>query len=311
MANWFEYLNKEKSILKKHYDLKLPTANSGDSGVGEFLCTSGTSSFSSSLSSSQNIQNNANLLNSSSLLASLSVTSLANVSIFENEEYFNYYHKLLQQFTLIEFSITSFNVNHEKYVLNSGCDTLSLLSPPPSTLSERNHEKKVKPAVPLRKPNMPTLTQTNNRLATLPNSLSSPLPTHLSTSNGTNSGNGVLKSISKRFNIKSWFSNSNDSPNLKRKEFLSSQSTASQVSTNSGNASNNMGQTTPPQQSNKLSLYETPPTKCCQNITQLAKQHQLKVNKNGRHHNLNNLNNTNASLMKHSLSEPSLNALIN
>ncbi len=310
MANWFEYLNREKSILKKHYDLKLPTANSGDSGVGELLSTSGSSSFSSSISSSQNIQNNSSkFLNSSNLLASLSVTSLANVSIFENEEYFNYYHKLLQQFSFIDFNLTSFNINHEKYVISSNCGTIQL-TPPPSKLSERNHDKKAKPAVPVRKP---SLSQTGTNFNTIPNSFSSPLPTHLSTTNGNNNGNGVLKSISKRFNIKSWFSsnsnnnNSVNSPNSKRKEILASQSTVSQVSTNSGNH-RNFGQTTPPSQSNKLSLYETPPTKCCQNISQLAKQNQAKMNKNERPK---NFNFSNKSLMKHSLSEPSLNALIN
>ena len=91
--------------------------NSGDSGVGDFICMSASSSSSSSLSVSQNNvhmnfgnnnnnNNNASLTNTGyNLIASLSLTSLANVSIFENEEYFSYFHKLIQQFNFIEFNL--------------------------------------------------------------------------------------------------------------------------------------------------------------------------------------------------------------
>lgn len=319
VANWFEYLNKDKNVLKKYYDLKFSSSssnNSGDSGVGEFLCTSGSSSLSSSLSLSQN--HNTNPVNSSNLLASLSVTSLQNVSIFENEEYFNYYHKLLQQFNFIEFNLTSFNVNHEKYILSAG-----MLSPPPSTSSERkNNQKQVnaqKPAIPIRKPNSNKRNNNSNHSQnhnTLPNSLSTPNAAQLNTSTNNN---GVLKSISKRFNIKSWFSNSSNhsntnnvvaSPGLKQKQILSSQSSTSQSSSASLHKQqapkfqNSIPKTPPQSTTTKLSYYDTTPTSnCCQNISHLAK-HGQNQNKHKPHA-------SSTSLMKHSLSEPSLNALIN
>lgn len=297
MANWFDFLNKDKSVLRKHYDLKLPSsnsANSGDSGVGEFLSTSdSTSSLASSLSHSQN---HAQLVNSSQILASLSITSLANVSIFENEEYFSYYHKLLQQFNFIELNLTSFNVNHEKY-------ELSCLGMPPSPPTPKQ-----KPAIPTRKPNNSQQQQrhgSNNlpqQNATTPTS--APMPLNTSANNTNN--NGVFKSISKKFNIKSWFSHSNNnngSGNGNSSDLKTSQS--SQVP-----LSNKFGQTTPPPSMSKLSLYETTPTtKCCQNISQpktIGRGHNSK----SKNHSKNSQAAPVLSLMKHSLSEPSLNALI-
>ena len=62
MANWFEYLNKDKLVLKKYYDLKLISSNSnnsGDSGVGDFICMSASSSSTNS-SLSVSTHNNPN-----------------------------------------------------------------------------------------------------------------------------------------------------------------------------------------------------------------------------------------------------------
>lgn len=296
MANWFDFLNKDKSVLRKHYDLKLPSsnsANSGDSGVGEFLCHSdSTSSLASSLSHSQN---HAQLVNSSQILASLSITSLANVSIFENEEYFSYYHKLLQQFNFIELNLTSFNVNHEKY-------ELSCLGMPPSPPSA-----KPKPAIPTRKPNTSQQRRASNTQhhqqkpnhATIPSSPSTPNPLNASTSNN-NHNNGVFKSISKKFNIKSWFSHNNNGNSSDLKTSQSSQAPLS----------NKLGQTTPPPSMNKLSLYETTPTtKCCQNIS-APKTVDRGQNSKSKNQSKNSQAAPVLSLMKHSLSEPSLNALI-
>ena len=299
MANWFDFLNKEKTVLRKHYDLKLLTTsgnNSGDSGVGEFLCNSSFSSLSSSLSNSQNP--NQQPISSSQLLASLSVASLANISIFENEEYFSYYHKLLQQFNFIEFNLTSFNVNHEKYEISC----FGLLPPTPHVSSHKQ-----KPAIPSKKPannssqkrSSNTTQQQSSNTATLPTSPSTPSTLNTSTSN-----TGVLKSISKRFNIKSWFSNGNQNASSNTVN-----QSATNLKTSQSSTSNKLGQTTPPPSMNKLSIYDTTPTtKCCQNITQsktLSKAHHAgtkpkEMNKA-----------SNLSLMKHSLSEPSLNALIN
>lgn len=292
MANWFDFLNKDKSVLRKHYDLKLPSsnsANSGDSGVGEFLSTSdSTSSLASSLSHSQN---HAQLVSSQQILASLSITSLANVSIFENEEYFSYYHKLLQQFNFIELNLTSFNVNHEKYELSC----LGMPASPPTP--------KQKPAIPTRRPNNSQQRRGSNTLqqqqATIPTSPSTPLNTSTS-----NANNGVFKSISKKFNIKSWFShNNNGSGNGNSSDLKTSQSSQAPLS-------NKFGQTTPPPSMSKLSLYETTPTtKCCQNISQpktVGRGHNSKA----KNHSKNSQAAPVLSLMKHSLSEPSLNALI-
>ena len=123
------------------------------------------------------------------------------------------------------------------------------------------------------------------------------------------STNGVLKSISKRFNIKSWFSNTNgnNSPSMKQKEVILSTTSISQGSFNSNKNGQRVNhiQTTPPQ-SNKLSLYDTTPTsKCCQNFKQIPKYNQSNEQKK-----LGNTKSSN-SVMKHSLSEPTLNAIIN
>ena len=277
------------------------------------MCTSGSSSFSSTLSLSNtkpHASHNtfSNLINSSHLLASLSVTSLANVSIFENEEYFNYFHKLLQQFNFIDFNLKVLSEN----VKPQQSPPAHLIIPnapptPPPTGPKPHVSSRMKSSSNRRGSNTPQ--PFTNAHHALPSSPSTPIAS-------VHNHNGVLKSISKRFNIKSWFSSNNGTQSSsavgqkqqqpQQPNVLSSQSYVSQTSATSFNKPVNFKnaiQSTPPTSRHDMQPpnYTTPTATCCYN--------QSLVKKLTQHHS----HSTSASnnLMKHSLSEPSLNAIMN
>ena len=188
-------MNKDKTIIKKFYDLKAPISNiNGDSGVGDFICMSGSSSSTnSSLSNHMNFQQTT----TANLIASLSLNSLANVSIFENEEYFSYFSKLLQQFNFIEF-----NLKISKQMDKS----ITQRSSSPATTP--------KPAKYPQSPRKSSSSLSRHHTQPITSIPISPSTPHNFTHNSNQqqhhhqSSNNVFKNISKRFNIKSWFTSS-------------------------------------------------------------------------------------------------------
>lgn len=347
MANWFEHLNRDKTLLKNFYDLKLVkpsspnTSNnsSGDSGMGnEFMyasTSSSTCSSSLSLSINQNTNLNLNYLNLTTLNLNdspFNLTSLNNVSIFENEEYFNYFHKLLQQFNNIELNFKLTN-----QALNKAPSPQQPLSPPTPT------RHLIKPQSNLNNPSTPPVPQrrlsnTRVNLAQQPvkqiqnniSSKSTPLVVNnqsLNHSNNQSHHHGFnLKNISKRLNFKSWFSSSNSSSNLNSNTSIPSSASQTNFSNSSrlpigfvktlapntrliNNNSNNTSNSSKNKSSTLNSKHGTNVYKVG-NSGVLGSGVGTLINHN--HHQNISSNNTNSnSLMKHSLSEPSLNAILN
>lgn len=253
-------MNRDKSFLRTFYDLKLPSSssnNSGDSGVGEFFYAS-TSSSSSSVSLPS--------ANQSHLLASLSVASLANVSVFENEEFFNYFIKLLQQFNFIDFNLKI--LQDAKPI-----DLPKPMAPVRKTSISQRRGSNIEPHV-IQSPSAPLAVHT------LPANTNNSI-NHQNNHNKQQDGGFNLKNISKKFNIKSWFTSNTPSPKLPNPISTSSQAT------------NVIKRQKPTNIRNQQTPAESP-----RNVNKSS--HQLARNAST------NSNNP----MKHSMSEPSLKAIL-
>jgi hypothetical protein len=284
MANWFVYLYKNKDLLKNFYDFKhAPQANShrnnqsGDSGMGAEFMNASALSTASSLLSNHNIAMLSQKGFKSADNNNVMVTSLSNVSIFENEEYFAYFHKLVEQFSYIEFNLKLFRDNEKPSVVaqqqqptkaSAGDHDLTPTASPPSHIiqqqfryqeeaeSQMNHllenhlksnsysnqavvnnstrvasKKKLSDASSVSYASSKGLaTKSSHTISngSAPNNHA----VHGGNSSGSGSSNGGgfnLKSISKKFNIKSWFGG-NSSHNLSAKPPIGSSKTTASIS---------------------------------------------------------------------------------
>ena len=162
-------------------------------------------------------------MNAEHLLTSLSLNSLSNVSIFENEEYFNYFHKLMQQFSFIDFNLK----------LNATSPPPSETPPPikqteptqaqttttlPLTSFQQVLEYKPKPLAPLRKTSRSSSikkSNTTNLATTLTLTPSASISSTISSiANYQNSSHTRSHSgFNLKNKIKSWFSNNNNNSN--------------------------------------------------------------------------------------------------
>lgn len=206
MANWFDYLNKNKDLLNNFYDLRHQSSlslnknnSSGDSGVGgEFM--------------------NASILSSTSSLTlnhaikpptSSVVNSLANVSVFENDEYFHYFLKLLEQFDFVSLNARHFidmkissqqarkkpNFNNQTLSTDQTFKSQQVAESQMNYLLE-NHLKTSNSSEPA------------SRIKSSYNISGSSNSTSSSTTSNTTPNGFNLKNISKKLNIKSWFGSS-------------------------------------------------------------------------------------------------------
>lgn len=305
LANWFEFLNREKNLLKIYYDIKPQTLISS---ISDNLFASTSSSASSSFNG---------LLDSKHMLTNNTITTLANISIFENEEYFSYFHKLLEQFNFMDFSLnllkelSPVKQDQPAPIVNTGFTNKS-------TITANNTNLNTKPIAPLRKISTRQSSHSNSSKSTIPNSVSSiisnapNLTSNLKHSNTTsinqpNNGSGGFnfKSISKKFNIKSWFTSSNSHLSQPPKNsFQSSQS-------GTGYQKSLTGKSLFPN-NHPIKAYETSESSSKFNtLNQTQDKSSKKTHKNvvGGFNVLNNKRH-NENAMKHSLSEPSINALI-
>ena len=301
-------MNRDKGTLKKYYDLKLLSSNSnnsGDSGVGDFICMSASSSSNSSMSVSQNNAYGtlsgitSSMANTGyNLIASLSLTSLANVSIFENEEYFCYFHKLIQQFNFIEFNL---KISKEKQEVKQ--HSQPKINQTPSTSqktpsSKRRNSNTQPPVQQLQQQQLPLPQQYNTtKQPSMTTSPSAPNPNisfNNNNNNSTNSSHSVfnLKNISKRLNIKSWFSSS--------QQPQPASTDGHQNSTLPSISSHNLKHGTGSQTLKQKSSSQAQASSSSSKMTVKTSKNKGPINKL--------LNSSN--LMKHSLSEPSLNELM-
>lgn len=320
-------MNRDKNLLKSFYDFKqcltkkgLGNNSSGDSGMGtEFMQISTSSSNSSSLSISTN---NFQLPNPSVNEANFNVKSLSNVSVFENEEYFSYFHKLLLQFNQLELKLQTHgneNVNPK-------------IQPAQTPLNQEKEKVSLSPAPQLQKspliqtpiiqrPRNMDSRQFNNRNhipKPVNNNLHSNIPKsstnvyHTGSShnhsgaNHTHSGFNI-KNISKRFNIKSWFTSSNSNSNIPTSASHNNFTTHNVNSSGSRlpfgiktlTPSNRNENKNSKENVKKKLNRESNATKCCDvNTTGVLGS------------GVGALCNNSNSFMKHSLSEPSLNAIL-
>ncbi len=279
--------------------------------------SSSNSSFTNAITINNSTNNNNNNNNNGyNLIASLSLTSLANVSIFENEEYFSYFNKLMEQFNFIEFNLT---ISKDKTFNQKVYNTTS------NNTNNNNvnitEQVKIKPA---RKSSSSLSrndsSQGQKSMQSITTSPSTPNATISYNNNNNNNNNNHsvfnLKNISKRLNIKSWFtssSSSNTQQQSQPKQY--SNSTLPSMSMHNMKQHTKSSNTLGFNSNNKPKLPNTAP----QVITSQQQQPQHQVfkkasklnNKNNKGSNNNNLKKLNAtSLMKHSLSEPSLNEVI-
>lgn len=265
------------------------------------MCTS-----SSSTSSSINyIDSSAN--NSANLLASLSITSLANVSIFENDEYFNYFHKLMQQFSYVDFNLKLLKeetpLDNKRTQIASSFSAQTIATPPSSAETSKTKPPE-KPLPPTRKSSSSSRRDSSETITTPVSTFGHHQPQPCHSTSGL-----LLKNIKSRFNIKSWFSSSHNHNNIPTSVSSSNiQSNTVNINTN-GRGYGTVKAIAPPAPPTTRTLQN--PAKSNNHKHNLARNIcpnptigigsgvgvLISGNQNG--------------LMKHSLSEPSLNALIN
>lgn len=302
-------LNRDKQLLRIYYEFKHTGGGqfnnpntSGDSGVSsEFMYTSHSSSnpASNTCSMSSNIslshQNN-NTQPTSTQLCEL--TSLANVSIFEHDEYFSYFIKLVQQFQIVDFQIRLNSTNTPATAIVNTAPGQIQASKLASSASFQSATT-----------NVPKIQAYHHQ----PNSSGGS-----TTSNGSTSAFN-LKNISKRLNIKSWFTSS-------------SSMVHSPSSLPRGSRATNHSPSPAPPQHAQHSKHHHPTLKAATRLTNFTQQHKHKmaaaeragqlttgmgcvVDSKQKVSNLTNTKNNSHQatndLMKHSLSEPSLNSIIN
>jgi hypothetical protein len=186
------------------------------------------------------------------LLASLSVNSLANVCIFENEEYFSYFHKLIQQFSFIDFNIKIYNGNNSQTLEKKTQDptktptTTPTLPPPPPPLSSFQQvlEYKSKPLAPVRKTSRSSSIKKSNTVnlaTTLTLTPSSSISSAIS--NLANYQNSPHTRSHSGFNlknkIKSWFTANTNNHNTSTTSSNSSNTIISSVSSSNLQSNNN------------------------------------------------------------------------
>lgn len=269
------------------------------------MCTS-SSSTSSSINYIDSSSNTANLL------ASLSITSLANVSIFENDEYFNYFHKLIQQFSYIDFNLKLLKeetpVDNKRTQITSSFSAQTIATPPSSVETKpptiESKTKPEKPLPPTRKSSSSTRRDSNETITTPVSTFNHHQPQPCHSTSGL-----LLKNIKSRFNIKSWFSSSHNHNNIPTSVSSSNiQSNTVNINTN-GRGYGTVKSIAPPAPSTTRTLQNPAKTNnhkhnlarnICPNPT-IGIGSGVGVLISGNQN----------SLMKHSLSEPSLNALIN
>lgn len=362
-------------MLKLYYEFKHMSAstsgnlanNNGDSGVssefggGGGVVTGGglyasTSSSCSSISLSNpqiaNKQTGGDPTGKNNNQSTSQLTSLANVSIFENDEYFAYFYKLVQQFNFIDFNFKLFkdenNNNHTpKNTTGSkvSVDSTMKIEPPQlpasSTTIQYANISSVNTTSSSNASKISTGSSSNNRKLLKKEQQRSqlisqqqqqqPAPNHYSQFNPNNSNNNNngfnLKNITKRLNIKSWFTSSSGSSGAVN-------DSNSPVAYSNSHSNTNLAQIIPkgqsghrlnqnqnqsqnmPTNSKPLNSSKTPfNTKSGQagtgggilgsGVGTLVKNH------NHHHHHHHLQNDTINNLMKHSLSEPSLNSIIN
>jgi hypothetical protein len=423
LANWFEYLYKDRNLLREYYDLKqISTGSSNDSGVGGIegylypstpssINSSATFSITANNSNSNTIllkNNNPNNVDDSfinskydntNLIASLSLASLNNVSIFENEEYFNYFHKLVQQFNYIDLNLKI--LNDQTFLVRQ-----SFLQPAtqqsnvhnqsnpqnqqPQLIdeSDKQEQSKInKPMAPKRKisvrgtsnanvslnqaqvdsdapknqikntrspsliPTTNTKSQANNLAVNISSKSNSSISANNANSSNTHAGFN-FKTISKKLNLKSWFSSSsnhsnsqnasannknphqhqqqqNQHHNLPNLGAISNQYTnisslnpsnlprnSSNINTNSSNTNgvSNIIKGLAPSFTQYLSTQANKShtsKKDIRNHTIIQRNPEINFNLNIDNNNETNFSNFNDNnLMKHSLSEPTLNRII-
>lgn len=325
MANWFEHVNRDKNVLKNFYDFKqsatkgIGNNSSGDSGMGtEFMQVSTSSSTStSSLSVSTN-----NFLSPNTTVneANFNVKSLSNISVFENEEYFSYFHKLLLQFNQLDLKLQT----HSNETI---ANRTQLAQTPPSV------EKAPTPPTP--QAQKPPLVQTpvinrpknsDSRLHNNRNHIPKPVINNIhpnipkSSTNFYHTGNNQhhnaghhshsgfnLKNISKRFNIKSWFTSSSSNTNIPTSASHNNFTTHNVNSTGS-RLPFGIKTLTPSHRNEHKNFKENVKKKLSResNATKCCDVNSTGVLGSG----VGALCNNSNSFMKHSLSEPSLNAIL-
>jgi hypothetical protein len=256
----------------------------------------------SSVSSSFNLLDSKN-----NNLTSSSIKTFYNLSVFENEEYFGHFHKLLQQFDLIDFDLQLLkkisqiknnmtSINNDVIKNFSGHDEINSIVNKTSNFSNKpfvpsqsagssDSSKKIDCAL-----NSTSLISNTPNIHTQKNTTLNRINQMNSCSNSSSGFN--FKNISKKFNFKSWFTSSN-----------------SQISQNSKNASAIHNFSKPKSKSPHKNPLKSLPT----SIPNQMQEYSYKfINKNlGSVLNSNIYNKTfNENIMKHSLSEPSINALI-
>lgn len=284
----------------------------------EFMQMSTSSSNSSSISISTN---NFQLPNPCVNEANFNVKNLSCVSIFENEEYFSYFHKLLLQFNQLELKLQT-----------HGNETNATKIQPVQLQTPLNQEKEKVSLSPAPQPPKPPLIQTpiiqrpkhndsrqfNNRNH-IPKPINHNLHSNIpkSSTNVYHPGNSHnhsgahhshsgfnLKNISKRFNIKSWFTSSTSNTNIPTSASHNN-FTSHHVNSTGSRLSFGIKTLTPSNRNENKNSRENVKKKM-NNATKCCDVNTTGVLGSG----VGALCNNSNSFMKHSLSEPSLNAIL-
>ena len=339
LGRFFKYLKKERNLLNRFYDLKYPPPKTGAKHSAKVLTSSDSSSSVESLTTIvESVATSAT--DKSSAVSSPSIlSSLANVSIFENDDYFDYFYKTLEQFNTVEINIESLRevdsvLDHTNTSSsNSGSDThvkqfrshTAQSSVPKFGGANRfNMAEKGELSGPGSK-KLINDSKSFNNLATAAGQQSQQ----------TNTNGFILKNISKRLNIKSWFASSSNAnsngqvtspPQLSSTQSppssISSQSSFAQSSSyTSSSSSTNVNAVTKPtihrymgaNTSAVIKLADESPRRVLPDLVNASDKassssktvvkNKKKASKGGLQMKLRSLSNP----MKHSISEPSLN----
>lgn len=328
LANWFDMLNRDKNLLRIYYDFKsgnlttatTPTTSnantSGDSGVSsEFMyashasshsptpTTSQSCSMSSNISSSNQHQQNTPANNNNGQIYEL--TSLANVSVFEHDEYFSYFLKLIQQFHSIDFHIRLNSTSAPATTTATITQTSTAATLPPQPPAHPSSKHLATSNSFQQTSHMMMKQQQQQQLPGYNNHAANSSGGSTTSTGSTSAFN--LKNISRRLNIKSWFTSSSNMAVVTAPAATSSSKHQSTTTLfKNSNATARLTNFTQ-QHKHKMAAAERAGNLGTGVGCALVAQQQAA---NGVNNNNNN-NHTGADLMKHSLSEPSLNAIIN
>ena len=329
MANWFAYLNKERDLLRTYYELKNvanTTSNSGDSGLvidsSELFCMNESTSASSTsvASSSTSTANDATFTSKNVSKQNGKPHLLLNhLSIFEHEEYFNYFHNQLQLFNFIDadliqlFKDTTFSIQQNQHQQQEQQQHPQTAQKP--IVISRNHVS-INPQIvveselqrhdtTLSNGSTDTSASSQRKSNKLKhhksgeaNDVNQPPATTTTTTTTTNhhGSNKILKHISKKLNIKGWFSSSSSGA-------ASSSSSASQPHANGVIGASSSKPIGPVKVFNAASSAS--------NVPKSNNKKDKLSSKSPRHaKHASSSKATYSSMMKHSLSEPSINDLV-